>query len=191
MVYKNYERTKIKIKDTFIALVLEKQDIDLITTKEIIEKANIAKSTFYYHYDDVDGFLKEFYQLIIDNFNKLVSGYYQKEGNNRFVYIRQIAESLKKYDTFFRILLKSEKSNSFISMFKNNLVDIFAKDANLKLHQITTDKRRAEIYMVANGISYLFVDYYREGLNVTLDEIAELVCLSVSKSGFDTINQNN
>lgn len=189
MVYKNYERTKIKIKDTFIALVLEKQNIDLITTKEIIEKAHIAKSTFYYHYDDVDGFLKEFYQLIIENFNKLVSGYYQKEGNNRFVYIRQIAESLKKYDTFFRILLKSEKSNSFISMFKNNLVDIFDKDANLKLHQITTDKRKAEIYMVANGISYLFVDYYREGLNVTLDEIAELVCLSVSKSGFDSINQ--
>ena len=43
--------------------------------------------------------------------------------------------------------------------------------------------------MVANGISYLFVDYYREGLNVTLDEIAELVCLSVAKSGFDSINQ--
>lgn len=189
MVYKNYERTKNKIKDTFIQLVLEKKNLDLITTKDIIERAEIAKSTFYYHYDDVDGFLKEFYALIIEKFNKLVSGYYQKEGNSRFVYIRQIAENLKKYDDFFRILLKSEKSNSFISMFKKNLVEIFNNDANLKLHQITTDKRRAEIYMVANGISYLFVDYYRENLNVTLDEIAELVCLSVSKSGFESINQ--
>ena len=185
--YKNYEKTKDMIRETFAKLVIEKKEFDAISIKDIIEGAGIAKSTFYYHYDDIDDFLIELYTDIIAKFNKLVSGYYQQDVNAKFLYVRQTAKFLKQYDDFFRVLLKSDKSNAFIKMFKNNLVEVFQKDNTLKLHQISANRRTAEIHMVANGISYLFVDYYRENLNVTLDEIADLVCSSISFSNLESL----
>ena len=46
------EDMKILIAENFTAL-LEKEDIDKITVKQLIEECHISRQTFYYHFRDI------------------------------------------------------------------------------------------------------------------------------------------
>ena len=52
-VYRNSLKNKKAIQKAFADLLLEKNDINKITVKEIVERADISKSTFYAHYQDI------------------------------------------------------------------------------------------------------------------------------------------
>ena len=57
--YRNSLRSKRLIRQAFAELMQEKQSIDKITVKEIIERADISKSTFYSHYQDIYALLED------------------------------------------------------------------------------------------------------------------------------------
>src|SRR5690554_4562594 len=80
--YRNYIKTEKAIKTALIKLYKEKRNINKITVKELCEVANISRSTFYLHYNDLisifesvgDVFVKSLKEMVTDltavnNFN--------------------------------------------------------------------------------------------------------------------------
>ena len=63
------------IADTYAAL-LEKKPLDKITVKELTEKADVNRKTFYSHYSSIEDVLNE----IEDEILKKIQG--EKYGNN-------------------------------------------------------------------------------------------------------------
>ena len=68
--------TKMVLEESFITL-MEKKDISKITIKEICEKADINRSTFYAHYSDQYDLLRKIenkfladIQAYLENFDK-------------------------------------------------------------------------------------------------------------------------
>ncbi len=61
-----YIRTEEVIKNAFIDLVSEKGFYE-ITVKDITERANISRGTFYQHYEDKDTLLASFEEKIIND----------------------------------------------------------------------------------------------------------------------------
>lgn len=53
-----YFNTAVRMDEAFLGL-LEKKDFEFITVKEICEKANVNRSTFYLHYETIDDILTE------------------------------------------------------------------------------------------------------------------------------------
>lgn len=53
-----YFNTAVRMDEAFLAL-LEKKDFEFITVKEICEKAQVNRSTFYLHYETVSDILSE------------------------------------------------------------------------------------------------------------------------------------
>ena len=51
--YRNSTRTKKMIRTAFAELIGEKKMISNISVSELAERADIAKSTFYNHYEDI------------------------------------------------------------------------------------------------------------------------------------------
>ena len=58
-------RTKKMIRAAFVELLGEKKNMETITVGELAERADIAKSTFYNHYDDVYAVAEEFENELI------------------------------------------------------------------------------------------------------------------------------
>lgn len=62
MKVKNLNASSVKtrnlIRDTFAELLYEKKNINKITVTELVQRADINRSTFYSHYDDVRVFVK-------------------------------------------------------------------------------------------------------------------------------------
>ena len=53
-----YYNTAVKMDEALLTL-LEKKDFEYITVKEICEKADVNRSTFYLHYETVGDLLDE------------------------------------------------------------------------------------------------------------------------------------
>jgi AcrR family transcriptional regulator len=51
--YRNFIKTDTAIKKALIKLYKQHRNINKITIKELCETANISRSTFYLHYNDL------------------------------------------------------------------------------------------------------------------------------------------
>ncbi len=96
-------QTKNKIKWVFLNLLGEK-DISRISVSEICARANIHRTTFYVHYQDVadlmDHLVAEMYQQILDMF--------VEEGKGLRAHgFRRLFELVKQHRAFFNMYLEA------------------------------------------------------------------------------------
>lgn len=177
-LYRNYEKTKKAIRDAFISEVMDKKDFDNVTVKNIIEKADIAKSTYYYHYKDIDTLINEICEEIINDLAKHLKKLNDGGNDKKYFYISELTKVLLQYDNFFRALFKSSKSRYFIVLLTGRLRTRFSNERILvrDIKEHTSDiEKTIIINVLANGIAYSFADYYLGSLNVTLEELANMI----------------
>lgn len=70
MTQKRHTQSKAKIKAAITELLLENNDFSSITIRQITEKANINRSTFYLHYQDKYDLIDKLMHEITDNLRK-------------------------------------------------------------------------------------------------------------------------
>lgn len=72
-VYRNAARTKQWIRRALTELMAEKKDINKITVTELAQRADISKTTFYDHYEDICAVAEEFENELIDQLTDVLS----------------------------------------------------------------------------------------------------------------------
>ncbi|MBR5991473.1 MAG: TetR family transcriptional regulator, partial [Clostridia bacterium] len=73
------KKTQTAIRKAFTELIKEKGNVDEITIKEIVDRADISRSTFYTHYSDIleltddisNMFAEEIAELVIDTHKRI------------------------------------------------------------------------------------------------------------------------
>ena len=113
-------RSRAAIRKAFAELMEEKQDLNKITVVEIVNRADISKSTFYAHYQDIYDVIEEFGSEIIDEINTSIDEFINdsKDENTEFMpYISNLLNLLKKNEELYK---KSTIVNNKFLFFINN-----------------------------------------------------------------------
>lgn len=102
----SFRNNEEKIQNALLQL-LEENDIDDITVKQICAVSNINRSTFYSHYDDILSLLhaieNKIHQEIISNYQDITdAGRGMLDGS----FYHNFLTSIKKYKTFYKASLK-------------------------------------------------------------------------------------
>ena len=122
------QKTRAAIFKAFIELISE-ENYHKITIQEIIDKANIGRSTFYSHFETKDDLLdaicEEVFHHILDSATDLnhTHGVVEHEGKPNSV-ICHILQHIKENDHNILTLLSCEGNDFFISSFKNHLTKL-------------------------------------------------------------------
>lgn len=82
--YRNAIRSRKMIKEAFAEILNEKQNINKVTIKEIVERADISKSTFYAHFDNIDDLIEDFENEIIAHTEEQLELFMAKPSINFF-----------------------------------------------------------------------------------------------------------
>lgn len=173
--YRNSIRSKKMIREAFAELLKEKEDLNKITVKEIIDRADISKSTFYSHYDDIYNVVEEFESEIVSVIIKATNEYIISHKDDFLPYIDKIIATLKENESLYKMILSSHFPVHFIEKLKRICNQYINKDINLKALSEEPNKRMAQIDFITNGTINLVVDYFRGSINITLDEIGILI----------------
>ena len=96
-----------RLMNQALLILLEKKEIELITVKEICEKAGVNRSTFYLHYDTIDDLFKE----TIESLNReFLSSFELKDA-------KPLITNGNKDDLIF---IKEEFLKPYLEFVKNN-----------------------------------------------------------------------
>lgn len=124
------QKTRQAIFNAFSAL-LEHKKFNQITVQEIIDRANIGRSTFYAHFGTKEELLNE---LCSDMFRHVFSDHLETEpthdfsgsSNERKTRITHILYLLKNNQAEIIRLLSGESGELFLNYFKSYLKEMFA-----------------------------------------------------------------
>ncbi|MGH9820789.1 MAG: TetR/AcrR family transcriptional regulator [Pyrinomonadaceae bacterium] len=107
------DRTVTALRTALIALIQEKH-YDSITVQDIIDRANVGRSTFYVHFRDKEDVLvgdwKRFLDLMVGHID------FENAASGRFVPVRELMLHLKEYHALYRALAKSGKSERLFTV---------------------------------------------------------------------------
>ena len=173
MENRNVRKSKKAIQKAFAELLSEKNDINKITVKEIVERADISKSTFYSHYEDIYSVSEEFEDEITSLLNSLLEDYLKSHTLDYPTYIKKLIELLKRNEDLYKKIFLSDLPLRFISNLKDKCNEVISKDVHINFLSNDKNKRKAEIDFITNGTIHLFVDYFKGKIPQTLDEIGE------------------
>lgn len=171
MKYKCSIQTRKNIKQAYAYLIKEKKDINKITIKEIVEKANISKSTFYSHYEDIYAVSIDFEYELIEALNKLMNEFESKNKVGFKEYLHKLINLLKENEKLYKNILSSTYPANFIERLKDILRNSLLNDSKAIYLSKDSKVKLSQSSFIANGLIYTLVDYFKGHITQSLDEI--------------------
>ena len=171
-------KTRNLIKKTFAELMNEKKELNKITVTELVKRADITRSTFYTHYDDIyeviNDYQLETIELLVSD-DKILNSV-QDICN----YFDEIFACLRKNEDIYKMLLVSNGSLIFLEELKklagekiyHTLQNIIKNNPYLEL----------DVNFFMDGIISELVKYFRGQSDYSLDQL-----LVNSKKWFEKI----
>ena len=172
--YRNAIRSKKMIKEAFAQILNEKQNINKVTIKEIVERADISKSTFYAHFDNIDDLIEDFENEIIAHTEEQLELFMAKPSINFFPYISSTINFIKENEQTYRLLISGGIPYHFVRKIKVLLNKKLSNDKKLVEESPDPIIRKAALDFVLSGFIGMIEDYFTGTLKVKLDDIAHI-----------------
>ena len=173
--YRSTLRTKRMIRRAFAELLREKKSLESITVRELTERADLAKSTFYNHYADIYAVAEEFEGELIQSLSQVLDEIKVDHATEYSVYIHRVIEFLKINETLYRGVIGSSDVRFFIEKLKLIISKkIFEENTALPFSQDKAE-RYVQIRFLTNAFVDTMVDYFTGTLELSLDQVGEIM----------------
>lgn len=182
--YRNAERTKKWIRRAFTELMAEKRDIDKITVTELARRADISKTTFYYHYSDIYAVAEEFENELLCQLSDFLAGLTKAAKTDRLdfeYYTRGIISFLKSNEQSYRMVISADSPRLFVEKLKRNVANKIAESASFLPFASDPDKWQVRVCFIVGACVDVVVEYFKGGLSVPFDTVTEVILDAVSK----------
>lgn len=128
------DRRQLKTRDAIFSAfsrLLEKKSYSHITVQDIIDEANIGRSTFYAHFETKDELLNAmctaiFEHVFSDDLMREETHDFSRNGNLQ-ARLTHLLYHLKEKQRDISSILSGDSSSLFMRYFKNYLTEMFAK----------------------------------------------------------------
>lgn len=97
-------RTKQALTHALVALVLEKR-YDAITIQDLLDRADIGRSTFYSHYRGKDDLLLKSFERMLELLDQALDR--DEPGHSRMAPVRELFDHVAKFRSFHQALARA------------------------------------------------------------------------------------
>lgn len=161
-------KTRNLIKKTFAELTNEKRQLNKITVTELVKKANITRSTFYTHYDNIYEVAQDYQMQTIELLCSEDLKLYSKQDIKD--YFKNILECLKDNEKTYKMLLSADESVLFLEKLKKIAIQKIYE----ALRGTSTDKYLdLNVSFLMDGILIEIIKYFRNESKYSLEELFE------------------
>jgi AcrR family transcriptional regulator len=122
-------RTRDALGDALVALMQEKQ-FDTITVQEVLDRANVSRSTFYTHYSDKDDLLMSDAEEFFEAISMALSAHGDK--SDRVFPVSEFFTHLSDVQPFFKALVKSGRYQENMELARGH----FARGIERRLSEL-------------------------------------------------------
>ncbi|MFJ8511711.1 TetR/AcrR family transcriptional regulator [Lysinibacillus xylanilyticus] len=173
--YKSAIRSKKMIKHAFVELVLEKE-LGKITVKNIVERAEISRGTFYAHYSDIFAVIEEIENEIMDNMVEFLNDF---KGvcliQNPLPFLLKVARFCEQDIEFYRMLISTQDAPTFLTKLKGVLIEKILSNKETLQSTEECEELLFRVHFFVGGLASLYQDWFAGKFECSLEELTESV----------------
>lgn len=167
-------RTKQQIRQALIELLAEKSE-NSISVRELAQRANINRGTFYIHYKDIHDLVEQ----LVDEANEKLLGVCKRHPPAQtprasYPFLTDLFETLQSDPQLFRILLGSTGSHAYSERICVTIQENFLNDLLAVFYSADPKQRQIASGFIVSGCLHEAVTWLERGMKETPDEIAYL-----------------
>ena len=179
-------KTRKQLQDGFISLLLEKSIKD-ITVKELCDKVDLNRGTFYLHYKDIYDMADQLENELFDRLENVLSNHPSSQLKDEpFPLLLDLFILIKETAPFCTVLLGNNGDIAFFNKLKSVLRD---KCFSHWMELFNTDKVDKFEYFynfIVSGSIGIVESWLKNGLKESPEEISAIVC-DIILNGVDII----
>ena len=164
-------RTREALGDALVALMHEKNFED-ITVQQVLDRADVARSTFYEHYRDKD----DLFVSDVEDFLEMFSTALKRHGDRskRLAPVREFFAHVREVREFYLALMTSGKLNEVQTLGRGILARSI--DERLRMAGVETDavRRAAQAHALAGSLFSLLDWWVNTGMKADPQEMDDL-----------------
>lgn len=184
---KNNQRTrlsKLLFKNALMDLLKEKGSVAKISVRELCDRAELNRSTFYAHYNEPNDLLMEIETELLDATEEHLKKIGEENDAGAHKYILSFLQYIKQNDKQFRTLLIDSTDPKFRSRFMQQSIIQFVENLRIEL------PKELEQYIfsyILNGSTGIIIQWIRSDYAVNENEIVNLL-FSINQSVLVNLN---
>ena len=171
-------RSKRMLYNAYIDLLLEKGD-ETITVSEILKKADVARGTFYSHFEDINALKKYAEDVIIEKWVGIFSGISLPElKSNPIQPVSAFFSTVEEHRNELEILVRSSNNSSFIKKADTVILKILLSESDESRNPIAT---RLVCACIAGALVDATTDWLIYSADMKKEEVVSIVTDFISK----------
>lgn len=183
-----YFNTARRMNEALLS-ILEKKDFNYITIKEICEKAEVNRSTFYLHYENITELLNETVEYKLNSLNEKFTGTKMIDSSEidscpmeklLFIkpeYLIPYLEFVKENKAIFMIAVTQPSVIKVNETFNERYTKYFVPI--MKRFGLSETKSRYKMTFYLNGMFAMIIEWLKNDCKDDVDFMAKLICSSV------------
>lgn len=184
--YRNALRSRQMIRNAYMELLQEKP-YEKITATDVIQRADINRSTFYAHYPDVRGIMDEIMAEITDMFRRMLqtvdfSVFFQ----DPMPILREVMDFLQQNHQMYRMLLQSSRAQEQLDQLKKVLITQVMETPNLPVQNMDPVAVAIRVRMLLGGLIDTYQQWLEGEFECTLEAAAQEVASIIQTLGLST-----
>ena len=169
------------IRSAFAELIGEKKKIADISVAELAERADIAKSTFYNHYEDLYAVADEMLNELMTSLNSIIDAMEADKTKDYRIYVKSIFDFLKENEDLYRKVSNSPDAVFFVDRIKRVISKRVFSNVSSPFLSNKKSERYVQISFIANACVDVMVEYFRGEIDMTFDELETTVMSLLSR----------
>ena len=178
--------TKMILKQSFLEIMRDKP-INKITVKEVCEKAEINRATFYAHYTDVYDMLNtienELYDVIYNSFER---GWETKSLEEL---LTEVCTDIKKNGEVYNIVLSENGDKSFLNRILNIAYERCIMSWTSKTYSADISELEKIYHFFSHGSAAVILSWVQKGMPEPPEKIAKFIN-EITEKGLTFLESN-
>lgn len=181
--YRNAVRSKQMIRQAYMELLQEKP-YEKITATEIIQRADINRSTFYAHYPDARGILDEIMGEITQMFQTLLASIdFSKFFDDPTPVLQVVIAFMQRNQSLYQMLLRSSMAVEQAEQLKKVLIEKALESPNLPVEDPGSVENVIRVRMLLSGLVDTCRQWLEGEFECSLEEAAAEVAAIIRMMG--------
>lgn len=172
---KNNQRTrlsKILLKNALMDLLSEKGSVTKISVRELCERADLNRSTFYAHYSEPKELLEEVEAELLDATREHLQKIGAENDIGAHRYLLSFLIYIKENDKLFRTLLIDAGDPEFRSKFMQQSIIQFVENLNISFPK---DQEQYIYSYILNGSTGVIIQWMRSDYSIDENALVDLL----------------
>ena len=170
--YRSAKRSRKMIREAFLTLLKKKPETK-ITVTDIVNLADINRTTFYAHYPDVRGVVEEIENDVIDKMMVILKDFhYFSFFKNPAPLLLQISRFLEMDIDLYKQLIRIDSSDAFLDKLKKIFAEFMENDPDIPQYIREKSSFAIRVSYFTGGIVNAYKQWLTGELTCSLNDIS-------------------